>query len=305
MTAALIIAAGATQAAEDFAPMKPVGNLSAVRRLIRIFQQAGASRIVLVAGQDIEKLKRHIARMDVVCLENPNYANTEMFDSVKIGLEYLKGKCDKVQITPVDIPLFSVDTVMRLAESDEPVVLPIHEGETGHPLQIAAALFDKIIAYDGAGGLAGAVDSLGLSRCFLEVRDAGILLDVEKSDDYDELLAQHSLSALIPLVKLLITRDGLTYGPGSHHLLHLVDETQSLRLACQQMGISYSKGWKMINALEEMFGYNIVVRQQGGRHGGKSETTQKGKELLANYDAFVEDVKGYAEAAFENYFGKQ
>ncbi|NLW78214.1 MAG: NTP transferase domain-containing protein [Ruminococcaceae bacterium] len=301
MTAALIIAAGTTPGANGFDPLKPVGGMPPVQRLVLVFQQAGIARVVLVAGPNNEALKKQAAKLGVVCLENPRL-DSEMLDSVKIGLDYLQDKCDKVQITPVDIPLFSVETAKRLDASDEAVVLPIHNQATGHPIQIKAKLFGKILAYGGAGGLAGAVEASGVSRCFLEVPDAGILVDVEKESDYDALVDQHSLNALLPVVRVFVTRGGDGYGPGQQQLLRLLDDTQSLRLACQQMGVSYSKGWKMINNIEKLFGQDLVVRQQGGRHGGGSETTAKGKELIARYDAFVNDVREQTETIFDKYF---
>jgi molybdopterin-guanine dinucleotide biosynthesis protein A len=40
-----------------------------------------------------------------------------MFDSAVIGLDFLRGKCDRILLTPVDIPLFTAETVEALLGS--------------------------------------------------------------------------------------------------------------------------------------------------------------------------------------------
>ena len=58
----------------------------------------------------------------------------------------------------------------------------------------------------------------------------------------------------------------------------LKEETEERKLSqrrlAEQMGISYSKGWKMINTMEEELGYKVTKRQQGGRNGRRPITTQ-------------------------------
>ncbi|MGD9560177.1 MAG: NTP transferase domain-containing protein [Oscillospiraceae bacterium] len=300
MTAALIIAAGKTQHREKFDPMRPVGGLSAVQRLVRVYQQAGICRIVLVA-QDLEAVEKHVARMGVVCLQN-GCADAEMLDSVKIGLAYLQGKCERVQVTPVSVPLYTVETVKRLAALHEPLVIPLHEHASGHPVQLGAELFGNIIDYEGPGGLAGAIQALGMQRLFVEVPDAGVLLNIEQNGDYEELLARHSLNRLLPVVRLNISREDYAYGPGTQQLLRLVNDTQSLRLACQQMGISYGKGWKMVNNIEAMFDGGVLVRQPGGKHGGGTTVTEKGQRIIARYDAWVKASREKVEELFNETF---
>ena len=95
------------------------------------------------------------------------------------------------------------------------------------------------------------------------------------------------------------------FGPGPYLLLSLIEETESLRLACQQMGISYSKGWNMVSNMEKQVGYSLVARQRGGKEKGRSDITPKGQELLRTYTAFQRDTKQQVQRLFEKHFGKQ
>jgi molybdopterin-guanine dinucleotide biosynthesis protein A len=67
----------------------------------------------------------------VVFLRNEKYASTQMFDSAVIGLDFLRGKCDRILLTPVDIPLFTSETVTALLDCGGDLVLPVCGGGRG------------------------------------------------------------------------------------------------------------------------------------------------------------------------------
>ena len=57
----------------------------------------------------------------LIFLRNEDYETTHMFDSVRIGLEYLKDKVDTVLFTPVDVPLFTAHTVTQMLSLGQPL----------------------------------------------------------------------------------------------------------------------------------------------------------------------------------------
>ena len=59
--------------------------------------------------------------------------------------------------------------------------------------------------------------------------------------------------------------------------------TESMKDACGEMGMSYSKGWKIINRAEKELGYELLERRHGGKSGGKCTVTEKGKSLMKRY----------------------
>ena len=62
--------------------------------------QAGVDKIVMVTGYNAEALEHHLAASGIIFLRNENYMTTQMFDSVKIGLEYLKNNNSHRFLTP-------------------------------------------------------------------------------------------------------------------------------------------------------------------------------------------------------------
>ena len=303
MTAALIITAGRTAREGTFEPEKAVGGIPAVQRAAMIFQCAGIERIVVVCGEDGGKTEKLAARMNLVFLHCTGDA--EMLDCVKTGLTYLRGKCGRVLISPVDVPLFSAATVRRLMETDSGVCVPVCRGRGGHPLLLRAEYFPAVLAYQGEGGLAGAVRAAGLKRQEIEVEDEGVLANVQRDESYAQLLVEQELSKIRPVVTLRLAREQVFYGPGVHQLLRLTEETGSLLDACRHMGISYSKGRKIVAVLEKYLGCPALESRQGGKTGGCSLVTGEAKRLMDRYDCFCEEVREQVNVAFEKYFGAE
>ena len=302
MTAALIIAAGRTSQSSGFSAMKPVGNLSAVKRLILVFQRAGVERVVLVGGEDFEEMERHVAHMGVICLKNEGGPMVEMLDSVKIGLAYLAGKCSRTLITPVDVPLFSMETVDRLVAAKAKIAIPSHKHRAGHPLLLSAKLFADVQKFEGEGGLAAAIKASGQPVQYVEVADEGVLIDIHVEEDVDALLLNHNLSRIHPEIKVYLSREKTFFGPGPYLLLSLIDETESLRVACAQMGISYSKGWKMVENMEKQMGQRLVERSRGGSEKGRSDLSAEGKALMRQYQDFYYECNRQMKRLFKKYF---
>lgn len=303
-TGAVIVAAGMSSGGASFKPTRPVGSISAAKRIISTLQQAGVEPIVLVTGNQADALEKHVSKMGVICLRNEDYETTEMFDSAKIGLSYLADKCDQILFTPVDVPLFTAETVRRLAASGSRLASPTYNNKAGHPLLLSAGMVERILAYHGSGGMRGAVMNCGLPTARIPVDDAGVLIDVEEPEDYRELLRKHNARLFRPLVRVLLAREEAFFGPGSAMLLRLIESTGSVRVACLLMNLSYSKSWKMINKMERELGYPVLIRRQGGASGGNSMLTERGRALVESYDEFRKEVEEAALAIFQRRFGE-
>jgi molybdate transport repressor ModE-like protein len=301
-TGALILAAGKSSDSEFCVPLYKVGAISAVQRLILTFSRAKIEDVVVVFGDEADKIERHIGRMGVVCLRNPQFKQTQMFDSVKIGFRYLAGKCDQVLVTPVDVPLFTLDTVQTLIQSGEKLAVPVYNGERGHPMLVAGEQMSELMKYEGSSGLWGAVQDCGWECTLVDVDDPGILIDVIKNHNYKDILSAHSLRDLHVQIKLSLMKEEPFFGAGSAHLLSMIENTGSVRMACQQIGLSYSKAWQMIALMERQWGMSIVHRQQGGKHGGEAHVTPMGKELLERFRQFEKSSKAAVEEIFHQYF---
>lgn len=91
-----------------------------------------------------------------------------------------------------------------------------------------------------------------------------------------------------PKIKIQIVQEEAFLGPGSYELLSRIHQTSSVRIASEEMNLSYTKAWKLMNTLEDHTGYPVIVRKKGGKKGGSSYLTEKGIELLNWYTFFLE-----------------
>lgn len=112
--------------------MLNIGAISIAQRVIATLRQAGAQYIVVVTGFNADTLERHLSGNGVVFLRNEQYETTDMFTSASIGLAHLQDKCDTILFTPVDIPLFTCDTVRALIDAQADLAIPICAGTEGH-----------------------------------------------------------------------------------------------------------------------------------------------------------------------------
>ncbi len=302
---AVIVAAGMSSRMGDFKPMLNIGSISIAQRIVATLHQAGVSRIVVVTGYNAQLLERHLANLGLIFLRNEDYASTQMFDSAKIGLRYLKDKCDRILFTPVDIPLFTAMTVTELIACAAPLACPVCEGKTGHPLMIDAGLVDSLLADPGADGLQGAISRCGEPMTKVSVNDPGILHDADTPADYAALLAYHNEHLVRPELSIALSREKPFFDEKTAMLLSLVEETRSVRSACQRMQISYSGGWNIIRALESQLHFPLLERSQGGASGGESRLTERGKRLLACYERYSEALREKAKTLFDEVFGEE
>lgn len=300
---ALIVAAGMSSRMGEFKPMLPIGSISVAQRVVATLNQAGIGKIVMVTGYNATMLERHLAGNGIIFLRNENFATTQMFDSVKIGLAYLQDKCDKVLVTPVDVPLFTAKTVKTILDSGAPLACPRCEGRQGHPLLIASILIPEILADCGETGLKGAIGRCNTGLLCIDVDDPGTIHDADTPEDFSALVDYHNAQLVRPVVSVSLSKEKSFFDSKIAMLLTLIDETKSVRAAGQRMQLSYSSCWNMIKTLESQLNYTLIERSQGGVGGSTSVLTERGRLLLERYNAYEKALKEQANDLYDRYFG--
>jgi len=301
-TAALIVAAGMSKRMGEFKPMLSIGSISIAQRVIATLQQSGVSKIVMVTGYNATALERHLSGNGVIFLRNDHYETTQMFDSVRIGLRYLKGKCDRILFTPVDVPLFTASTVKAILDSGAALACPMCEGKQGHPILIAEPLIQEILLDCGEQGLKGAMDRCSEPLVRIDVEDPGTIRDADTPEDYASLVDYHNSQLVRPVVNVALAREMPFFDSRVAVLLTLIDETSSVRTACQRMQISYSSGWNLIRTLESQLKFSLILRSQGGIGGGMSILSEDGRKLLQLFNDYQNELRTQADILFGKYF---
>jgi len=303
--AGLILAAGVSSRMGQFKPLLYVDGKSMIQRVAEGMEKAGVSPIVVVAGYQADLLEDHLKGMDVTVIRNTRYYETQMLDSLLLGLEQLKA--ERVLISPADIPLVKEETVRQLLETQGPFVRPLYRGTPGHPVVLSTDILPMLRSYSGKGGLNGAVEAFQIPITDVAVEDQGTALDSDTRDDYAALLKYRRKDTNRPQplqldIQVCLQAETSFWNPGCAQFLELVQTTGSMLSACQCMHMSYSKGWTTINEIERQLGRPVLIRNQGGSSGGGSELTELGVKFLNAYRNLQRDIASYSQQAFQRCF---
>lgn len=286
-TGAILVDAG-TETHTDLLPLSPA------QRLTRTLQNAGVCHIVLLTSPaSLETLEKRMARWNVLCLPDHAQGRTA-------ALEYLSPRCERLLLAPSDVPFVSPATVAAVLECGLAPVRPRCQGLDGWPVLVPARYFSTLVR----------TDLLDLRFpdspvAVLPTEDEGALREALCTGKWPQLRCHRRPEAIHPTVKLRLCGERPFLGPGVAQLLSLIDATESVRMASQHMGISYSKAWKMIAVLEEELEEAVVLRCQGGKNGGSARISPFGLELLEKYRRLEEECQAFARNRFQAIFGAE
>jgi CTP:molybdopterin cytidylyltransferase MocA len=188
---AIVLAAGLSSRMIGFKPLLPLGDSTAIERLIDMFRGAGAGRVLVVCGHRAEDLMPVVRAAGAEAIFNQDYEQG-MFSSVRAGVSALAPEAAAFLVLPADVMLVRTDTILRLIAQREAapdkVLRPAFRGRRGHPPLIPAALGPEILDWDGEGGLAGFLAEHEGMAADVPVADENVLFDVDTDEDYREAL---------------------------------------------------------------------------------------------------------------------
>lgn len=197
---------------------------------------------------------------------------------------------------------FFAQTLHTLISSTADIITPTCNGRGGHPIVLQSAVIPQILAYEGPDGLRGAIRQCDCSKQRIAVPDAGVLMSVHNEPQLRQHLQEHNASLLAPSVKISIDKENMFLNSRLKLLLFLIADLRSVRQACLHMGLSYQKAWDMMNQLEHELGYAVVTRQHGGKNGGKTCLTEKGRQLMYAFQQYEDEVRSFAQQRFDVLF---
>lgn len=284
---------------EVFLPMQHLDGTTVIKREIFKLRKAGITPIIVLCGYQQEVLKNHLSHNGVVFCEDEQFENHSFEETLKTGLEFAAGLCQRVLVVPVEYPAFSSGTALKLMACRESAA-PAYQGMPGWP---------RLLVFRTAGEK-GKVPVPDFSEAFqwgkIAVEDTGILYSItgenglERVQDYVREL--RDANALQLKLKVMLTREEDFFGPGVYRLLRNIEETGSIQAAAAKMEMSYTKCWKMINKTEAQMGFKFVDRVNGGKHGGRSSLTEEARIFLDRYRALTEDLRRISKNFFDVYF---
>ena len=123
----------------------------------------------------------------------PDAANPGMGDSIAAGVRATRGAAGWL-ILPADLPLIRSETLRKIALAPVngsalapacTVLMPLYQGQRGHPVRFAAACGPELLLLKGDQGAAQIVRAQAAinSVAFMETDDPGTVTDIDTLDD--------------------------------------------------------------------------------------------------------------------------
>jgi molybdenum cofactor cytidylyltransferase len=187
---AIVLAAGYSSRANAFKMTLPMGQMSVLEQTISKFEGL-CSRVIVVAGFQAEIIREEIAKIinentysfQIEFVYNENF-NQGMFHSIQKGCKEVNAPT--FFITPGDCPLVKKETVQLLAKHKGNVVIPSFDYKGGHPIKLSSEVKQKILETNPESNLRVVLD--GYEKQYMNVDDAGVLMDVDTPEDYQKAI---------------------------------------------------------------------------------------------------------------------
>jgi molybdate transport system regulatory protein len=77
----------------------------------------------------------------------------------------------------------------------------------------------------------------------------------------------------------------IALGPGKADLLEAIARHGSISAAARALGMSYRRAWLLVETMNRSFRQPLVSTLAGGKHGGGTQLTETGEQVLQRYRA--------------------
>lgn len=191
MIAGIILAAGESSRMGRDKALLPYHGRTFLENIMSALREAGILRIAVVLGHHAEEIQRAVDLTEAETVVNQDYQRGQT-SSLQAGLAAIeRHDVEGALLCLVDHPAVGAETIRTLASafaaSGAPVVIPAREGRCGHPVLIGRELFEELAALDPGQGANTVIRKYRERTQFVEVEDAGVLIDVDEPETFERL----------------------------------------------------------------------------------------------------------------------
>ncbi len=193
--AGVVLAAGESRRMGFPKPLLEFAGETFLDRLLLGFS-AHCSPVIAVLGYHAARVAGGIRRASLASVVTNPEPERGMLSSLQCGLRAVPDDCVGAVFTPVDYPCTQPATVGALVDaliaSGAPVVIPVHDGQRGHPVGIRRPLIAELLALAPESQARHVIRRYRDQTQFVAVDDPGILNDVDDPEAYRRLLESSS-----------------------------------------------------------------------------------------------------------------
>lgn len=193
--AAVVLAAGLSRRMGRPKLLLPWRNgRTVIEQVVETLREAGALPIYVVSGPFDAEIRRLLERREgVTIVYNAAFAESEMMDSLRLGIKALPDDVEAALIALGDQPQVRPEVVRELVATyvsgNPAVVVPLYQGRRGHPWVVSKELWGDLLAGDYATPRDFLTANLG-RIVILDTASPEILQDLDFPEDYERTRPQ-------------------------------------------------------------------------------------------------------------------
>jgi molybdenum cofactor cytidylyltransferase len=182
----ILLAAGESRRMRYPKPLLRMGERTFVEHLAALMLESVA-RLVIVLGAHADRVRKAVpadSRISVV--ENPNYLSGQS-SSLKAGLKALGPDATAALVHLADHPTVRRETFAAMVAAHRragaPIIIARWLGQRGHPVLFDRSVFGELQGIAENRGANTIVDAAPERVLYVDVEDAGVVLDLDTPDD--------------------------------------------------------------------------------------------------------------------------
>jgi molybdenum cofactor cytidylyltransferase len=181
--AAIVLAAGLSSRMGRNKLLAELNGKPLLRHAVEAASKSSADPVIVVTGNEGEKVAAALAGLKVETVVNHDYANG-LSTSLKAGIAALPADYDGTLVLLGDMPGVTSALLDRMIAAFSPadgraICVATHGGKRGNPVLWARRFFPEILALEGDSGAKPLIAANGELVCEVEAADDGPLADID------------------------------------------------------------------------------------------------------------------------------
>ncbi len=181
--AAIVLAAGRSSRMGSNKLLADVHGKPMVRHAVEAALASSATPVIVVTGNEADKVRAALDGMDVRFVENPDFSDG-LSASLKCGINAVPENCDGALVMLGDMPGVQTVLIDRLIaafspEDDRHICVATRRGKRGNPVLWSRRFFTEIQAIQGDVGARNLIGENAELVCEVEAGDDAPLIDID------------------------------------------------------------------------------------------------------------------------------
>ncbi|MDD5712421.1 MAG: nucleotidyltransferase family protein [Smithellaceae bacterium] len=167
----------------------PVDGSPAVVRCVQTIQASGVQDIVVVINPQGERVAEVLTDQPVKITVN-SIPESDMAESIRVGLGALDAAATGVFVFPCDCPLVGSPTLVAMIKKHDlnpgEIIIPLFQRRRGHPSLFPVPLLEGLREYPTLRHIVSRYEG---NAVYVPVEDEGVILDMDTPEDYLKILS--------------------------------------------------------------------------------------------------------------------